>query len=78
MSAAELAFVWRVPVRTVRVWAVRERWPHTPARPYRYDPDAAQRTYERLVDGGGRAEALSNWQKHRTRTTPRQRVAVGD
>ena len=47
MSGPELAKVWRIPLGTVRRWASEDRWPRTRTRPVRYDPEAAQVSYER-------------------------------
>lgn len=52
LTGPQLSTLWRVPLGTVKRWAHEDSWPRTSTRPTRYDPDAAQRTYEnRRVPG---------------------------
>lgn len=50
-TGPQLAALWRVPLGTVRYWASVDRWPRTHTRPTRYDPEAAQASYERRRHG---------------------------
>lgn len=52
-TGPQLAALWRVPLGTVRYWASVDHWPRTHTRPTRYDPEAAQASYERRRHGNG-------------------------
>jgi hypothetical protein len=46
LSAADLAELWDVPVKTVHRWSRWHRWPSDGGRPARYDAEKAQLTYD--------------------------------
>lgn len=46
LSAADLAELWTVPIKTVHRWSRWHRWPKDDQRPARYDADKAQQTYD--------------------------------
>jgi hypothetical protein len=46
LTAAQLANLWSVPIKTVQRWAVKDAWPHDRHRPARYDAVAAQISHD--------------------------------
>lgn len=46
LSAADLAELWDVPIKTVHRWSRWHRWPSDGGRPARYNAEKAQATYD--------------------------------
>lgn len=46
-TAADLAAIYHVHLRTVRRWAARDHWRRTPTRPVRYNLTDADRSWRK-------------------------------
>jgi uncharacterized protein YjcR len=54
MTAADLAAIYHVSIRTIRRWAADDRWQRKPGRPVLYSTSDASRSYHRRHPGHGR------------------------